>query len=113
MQINRANERNATVVTRADILARHCMRGTLLQSTRPLECTAVDSSWLNSFHYRDRRFRQNDYRISACLAKQTDWASVVGTSEDTSMSAAARAEVSRRMKRYWAERRKAKAKMKG
>ena len=29
------------------------------------------------------------------------------------MSAAARAEVSRRMKRYWAERRKAKAKLKG
>ena len=29
-----------------------------------------------------------------------------------SMSAAARAEVSRRMKRYWAERRKAKAKLK-
>ena len=43
--------------------------------------------------------------VRAAVAKATKRA--------RTMSAAARAEVSRRMKRYWAERRKAKAKLKG
>lgn len=56
-----------------------------------------------------RRFLQEFPELTAEFKAQSNRSIAVATPKKRTMSAAARREVSRRMKKYWAERRKAKA----